>query len=127
MRFMITVKGSENAGMPPQELMDGIAQLGMEATRAGVLVETGGLLPSAAGARMRVKGGKIVATDGPFSEAKEVVGGYAVYEVASLDQAKEWTRRFLDLHVKHWNGWEGEAEIRPVMNPTAFVPGGNGH
>jgi hypothetical protein len=126
MRFMITVKGSENAGMPPRELMDGIAQLGMEATRAGVLVETGGLLPSAAGARMRVRGGKIVSTDGPFSEAKEVVGGYAVYEVASLDQAKEWTRRFLDLHVRHWSGWEGEAEIRPVMDPTAFGPGGNG-
>ncbi len=116
MRFMIMVKGAENAGMPPKELMDGIAKLGVEATKAGVLVETGGLMPSAMGAKVRLVKGKLTVTDGPFTEAKEVIGGYAVYELPSRAEAIEWTKRFMELH-RHWAGWEGEAEIRQVA-PT---------
>src|SRR6476619_4713622 len=81
MRFMIMVKSAESASPPPMALMAAIAKLGEEATRAGVMVETGGLLPSAMGARVRLSAGKLVVTDGPFAETKELIGGYAVYDV----------------------------------------------
>jgi hypothetical protein len=115
MRFMTMVKSAEGSGFPPQALMDGIAKLGQEAAKAGVLVETGGLLPSAMGARVRIAKGQLEVIDGPFSEAKEVVGGYAVYDVKSREEALEWTRRFMELHREHWPGWEGETELRQIM------------
>lgn len=122
MQFMIMVKGPENAGPPPQELMAGIARLGEEAAKAGVLVQTGGLMPSAMGTRIRVARDKIAVTDGPFTEGKEVVGGYAVYELNSKEEAIEWTRRFMVLHRDLWPGWEGEAELRQIMNTGEFKP-----
>jgi hypothetical protein len=103
--------------------MDAIAKLGEEASKAGVLVETGGLLPSALGARVRISKGQLNTTDGPFTEAKELIGGYAVYEVKSKQEAIEWTERFMELHTKHWPGWEGETEIRQVFNAADFAPG----
>ena len=115
MRFMTMVKGAENSGPPPKELMEAIGKLGEDAGKAGVLVEMGGLLPTAMGARVRLAGGKLTVTDGPFSEAKEVIGGYAVYQVKSKEEALEWTRRFLNLHKQHWPGWEGEVELRQLM------------
>ena len=122
MKFMTLVKSAESSNPPPQALMDGIARLGEEATRAGVMVETGGLYPSAMGARMRLSNGKLSVTDGPFSEAKEVIGGYAVYQVQSKAEALEWTRRFLQLHQEHWPGWEGEVEPRQIFDPSDFGP-----
>jgi hypothetical protein len=122
MRFMTMVKAAENSGPPPQALMQAIAKLGEEAAKAGVLVETGGLLPSAMGARVKVAGGQLAVVDGPFSEAKEVVGGYAVYDVKSKQEALEWTQRFMQLHIEHWPGWEGETELRQVFNATDFAP-----
>ena len=126
MKFMTLVKSAENAGPPPQALMDAIARLGMEAGQSGVMVEMGGLLPSAVGAaRVRVAKGKLTITDGPFTEAKEVVGGYAVYRVGSRQEAIEWTRRFMELHREHWPGWEGETELRQIWE-QGDVPGGGG-
>lgn len=116
MKFMTLVRSAEGAGFPPKELMDGIANLGIEATKAGALVETGGLMPSATGAIMRLEGDEVTVTDGPFAEAREVIGGYAVYDVASKAEAVEWTRRFIDLHKLHWPGWSGEIEIRQIMD-----------
>lgn len=116
MKFMVMVKGKESAGPPPHELMDGIAKLGEEAARAGVKVETGGLYPTAMGARVRVQNGKLSVTDGPFAEGKEVIGGYAVYEVNSKAEAIEHTKRFMQLHIDHWKGWEGESEIRQIFD-----------
>ena len=122
MKFMTLVKSAESSSPPPQALMDGIARLGEEATRAGVMVETGGLYPSAMGATMRLSNGKLSVTDGPFAEAKEVIGGYAVYQVQSKAEALEWTRRFLQLHQEHWPGWEGEVELRQIFDPSDFGP-----
>jgi hypothetical protein len=119
MRFMIMVKSAENAGPPPRALMAAIATLGEEATRAGAMVETGGLLPSAMGARVRLSAGKLMVTDGPFAESKELIGGYAVYNVKSKKEAIEWTNRFLQLHKEHWPGWEGECEIRQIFDASA--------
>jgi hypothetical protein len=103
--------------------MDAIARLGEEAAKAGVLVEMGGLLPSAMGARVRLAGGKLSVTDGPFTEAKEVIGGYAVYAVKSREEAVKWTMRFMELHKEHWKGWEGESEIRQIFDASDFAPG----
>jgi hypothetical protein len=98
-------------------LMAAIAKLGEEATRAGAMVQTGGLLPSAMGARVRLSAGKLTVTDGPFAETKELIGGYAVYDVKSKQEAIEWTSRFMQLHKDHWPGWEGESEIRQIFEP----------
>jgi hypothetical protein len=116
MRFMTLVKATENVGQPPAELFAAIMQLGQEAADKGVSVDTGGLLPTAMGTRIRVSGGKLTVTDGPFAEAKEVVGGYAFYEVASKEEAVAWANRFMKLHQDLWPGWEGETEIRQVMD-----------
>jgi hypothetical protein len=115
MRFMTMVKSSESSGMPPRELMEAIAKLGEEAARAGTMVEMGGLYPTSHGTRVRVSKGEVRITDGPFTEAKEVVGGYAVYDLRTKAEAVEWTRRFMELHVKHWPGWEGETELRQIF------------
>jgi hypothetical protein len=114
---MNMVKSAENSplGPPPQALMEAIAKLGEEAAKAGVFVEMGGLLPTAMGARLRLSGGKLTVTDGPFSEAKEVIGGYAVYSVKTKQEAIEWATRFMNLHKQHWPGWEGETELRQLM------------
>ena len=120
MRYMTIVKAAESAVAPPQALIDAIGKLGEEAAKAGVFVEMGGLMPTAMGARLRLAGGKVSVTDGPFTEAKEVVGGYAVYDVTSKEEAIHWTRRFLELHIEHWPAWEGEVEIRQMFEPNDF-------
>jgi hypothetical protein len=120
MRFMTLVKSAETSAPPPQALMDAIGKLGAEAAGKGVMVEMGGLLPTAMGARVRLAGGRLTVTDGPFTEAKEVIGGYAVYAVKSREEALEWTRRFMALHQEHWKDWEGEVELRQLYDP----PGG---
>jgi hypothetical protein len=122
MRFMTMVKSVETSGPPPQGLIDAINKLGEEGIKAGALVEVGGLLPSAMGARVRLSGGKLMVTDGPYTEAKEVIGGFAVYDVKSKEEVIEWTKRFLELHKKHWPGWEGECEIRQLYDAPAFKP-----
>lgn len=114
MRFITMVRSAESAEPPPKELMDAVAELAEEATKAGTMVATGGLAPTAAGARIRLSGGRLTVTDGPFAEAKEVIGGYAIFEVDSKKQAIEEATRFMELHQKYWKGWEGEIEIRQL-------------
>lgn len=118
MRFMSMVKSSEDyrLGPPPQALMEAINQLGAEMTKAGIMVDMGGLLPTAMGAyRVRQSHGKLSVNDGPFSEAKEVIGGYAVFEVQSKEEAMALSMRFMELHLKHWPEWEGETEVRQMF------------
>jgi hypothetical protein len=112
-KYMTIVKGSEDHAPPPPALLEGIDKLIKDAGNR--MVGVGGLLPSGKGARARLTKGNVTVTDGPFTEAKEVIGGYAIYEAPSLAEAKEWTRRFLDLHVKHFPGWDCEVEIREMM------------
>jgi hypothetical protein len=115
MRFMMMVKSAERTGPPPKELMEAMDKLAAEATSAGEMIESGGLGPTAQGSRVRLAGGKITVTDGPFTEAKEVFGGYAIFELKSMEEALERTTRFMELHHKHWPGWEGETEIRQLF------------
>ena len=122
MRFMMIVKHAEKQGPPPKQLMDAIAQLAEEATKAGTMLGSGGLGPTAQGARVRLSGGQVTVTDGPFTEAKEVVGGYAQFELTSKEEAIESAVRFMELHKKYWPGWEGETEVRQMFGPEEFAP-----
>jgi len=115
MRYMIIVTGSENlaaSGPPPAALIEAIDRLSEEATKKGTLVAFGGLQPTSLGARMRVTNGKIITTDGPFTESKEVIGGFSIINATSKEAALEEARNFMELHRVHWPTWEGEIEIR---------------
>ena len=115
MRYMMIVKHKEAQGMPPKELMEAIGTLTEEAIKNGTLLGNGGLLSTAAGASVRLSGGRVTITDGPFTEAKEIIGGYALFELKSKEEAVEGARHFMELHKKHWPGWEGETEVREMM------------
>lgn len=117
MKFMMIVKHAEDKGFPPKELMDAIGALAQDAVKAGTMVSSGGLLPTGQGARVQLRRGKLTTTDGPFAEAKEIIGGFAIFELKSLAEAKEGAERFMELHRKYWPGWEGETEIRPMFGP----------
>ena len=122
MRFMMIVKSSESSGRPPKELMDAIDKLGQEANKAGTMVASGGLAPTAVSTRIRLSRGQLTKIDGPFTEAKEVIGGYAIFDLKSKEEAIEGAQRFMELHKKHWPGWEGETEIRQIFGPEDFAP-----
>ena len=124
MRFMTLIKSAEGStiGPPPAELLQAIGKLGGEAAQAGILVDTAGLMPSAAGARVRLKGGKISTSEGPIASGHEVVGAYAIFNVQSKQDAIGWAKRFMELHKEHWKGWQGETEVRQVME----APGSGG-
>jgi hypothetical protein len=119
MRYLMMVKSSGRFGPSPPALMEAIGQLTAEGFRDGYLLDTGGLGP---GRFVQVRGGQVDVTDGPFTEAKEVVGGFSFLDARSLEEATELGARLMQLHVAHWPGWEGELEIRPVFGP-GDVPG----
>ena len=120
MRFMMIVKSAESSGPPPKPLMDAIGKLSEEATKAGTMIGSGGLGPTALGARVRLSRGEIIVSDGPFAEAKEVVGGYAQFDLTSKEEAIKSAVKFMELHKQLWPGWEGETEIRQMFGPEDF-------
>jgi hypothetical protein len=113
------VKHSEaKAAPPPKAFLEAMGRLTQEASQAGCVMVVGeGLLPTASGARLRLDNGKVSVMDGPFTEAKEVIGGFAIFESQSKDEMIKWARRMLDLHKAHIPGWEGEVEIRQIAGP----------
>ena len=118
MRFMMLVKHAEElSGPPPKALMDAIDKLTKEANAAGTMVVGGGLAPVAASTHVRLTRGGVKTIDGPFSEAKEVIGGFAIFDFKSKQEAIESAQRFMDLHRIHWPGWEGETEVRQIFGP----------
>ena len=120
MRFMAIVKPGKDyeAGRPPSPgLMAAMGKLNEESTRAGIFVTGGGLLPSSQGHKVRMSGGKVTVTDGPFTEAKEVIGGFAILNYASHEQAIEGARRVMRIHAEH-GITELEIELRPMMDPA---------
>jgi len=118
MRFLCIYKPSRPEGTPPPP--DEMARMGKlieEFTKEGVLLGTEGCLPSSLGARVRRSGGKFSVTDGPFTEAKEVVGGFALIRANSKEEAVALTKRFLDV------AGDGETEIRQLHEFSAAAPG----
>ncbi|MEU2428778.1 MULTISPECIES: YciI family protein [unclassified Streptomyces] len=88
---------------PSPELMERMGKLLEEMTKAGVMLDNAGLHPTSEGKRVTWSGGKFSVTDGPFTEAKEIVGGYAIVQAKDMAEAVEWTKRFLEIHEEHWN------------------------
>jgi hypothetical protein len=125
MRFLMLVKHAENSAMsgaPPKEFMDEMAKLAGDAAKSGTLLQSGGLSPTAKSTRVRLSRGQVTALDGPFTEAKEIVGGFAMFELKSKEEAIEGAMRFMELHKKYWPGWEGETEVRQIYDPEDFPP-----
>lgn len=116
MRFMMMVKAAENGAAPPRELMEEMARLTAQQAKEGKILAGGGLAPMATSSRVRLSGGKVAVLDGPFTETKEVVGGYAVMEFSSREAAVKSAVEFMELHKKYWPGWEGETEIRQILD-----------
>ena len=118
MRYMMMVKGGKDyeAGKPPKkELMEAVAKHGAELAKAGVLLSTGGLMPSAKGARIVVSGGNLNVIDGPFAEAKELIGGFAILKADSKEEAIKLGRIFMQIHIDTLGSdYEGELEIRQM-------------
>lgn len=125
MRFLSMIRIDENSGREPDErLMTDMGKLIEEMTEAGVLIHTAGLRPTSEGVRVRLRGGELSTTDGPFTETKEVIGGYAVLEAKSKDEAIELTKRFLRVHGDEW---ELECEVRELEGPDFGVDADGAH
>ncbi|HET9425540.1 MAG TPA: YciI family protein [Gemmatimonadaceae bacterium] len=115
MRYMMFIKHTENYRQEdvPKSLYAAMDEFIGEASKAGAFIDGAGLQPTKNGFRVRLAKGKITTTDGPFTEAKEVVGGYAIMECRTPEEAREYSRKFMELHREHWPGFEGESEVRP--------------
>lgn len=118
MRFFMYTLGDENVPMAPPtpELMVEMGKFMEEATRSGALLQTGGFGPSSLGAKVSLAGGTFTVTDGPFTEAKELIGGWALVQAASKADAIEWAKRFLSIVGG------GESRIRQVFGPEDGAP-----
>jgi hypothetical protein len=117
MRFLGLLRAdaqSESGALPSLELIQKMGQFMEEVAKAGILEGTDGLKPSSEGKRVRYSNGKATVTDGPFTESKELVASYAIFNVKSMDEAVHWTTRFLEVLG------EGECEIRPIFEPSDF-------
>lgn len=119
MKYLTFIRHSESyrESPPPAALMEAMRAFIEKSSREGILVDTGGLLPSKDGARVRLANGEISVTDGPFSESKEVIGGWAILNADSKADAIRMATEFMELHRKYWPGFEGESEIRPMFDP----------
>lgn len=119
MKYLTFIRHSEKhrtAG-PPPALMEAMGKFVQKSMQEGTLVDTGGLLPSKDGFRVRLERGKLTVTDGPFSESKEVIGGWAILKTESREEALRIAMEFMELHRTHWPEFEGESEVRPMFDP----------
>jgi hypothetical protein len=116
MKYLMMIKHSESYRNEaiPQALMEAMGEFVGENLKRGVLKDTAGLKPTSEGFRVRSSKNRLKVTDGPFTESKEVVGGYALVEVGSREEAMKVAREFMELHRVHWPAFEGECEVRPL-------------
>lgn len=112
MRYMYLIMTPlEAVGPPPPRLIEEINKLAAQQTS---MIDSGGLMPISQGVRVRLKGGKVTVTDGPFTESKEVLGGYAIFEFATREAAIQSALQFMELHRLYGEGWEGVCEMREL-------------
>lgn len=116
MRHLLFIKHSESIrSLPfPKALDDAMGAFFTEHTKNGVVLDTAGLKPTAEATRVRLDGGKLSMVDGPFTEAKEVIGGYAMIEATSTAEAVAFAKQFMELHRVHWPEFDGECEVRTL-------------
>jgi len=124
---MMLVKADKDfeAGVPMNaELEAGFTKIVDDDTARGTMVEVGRLLPTSRGVRVRAATGKISVIDGPFAETKEIIGGFAIFELTSKEEVVERCQQLMQLFVDFSEGpsYEGELEIRPIFEPPAFIP-----
>ncbi|MBI3438042.1 MAG: hypothetical protein HY054_05220 [Proteobacteria bacterium] len=115
MRYMYLIYTTPEmaAAPPPARLMEEIGKLSAAQTK---MLSGGGLTTIDRSVRASVKGGKLTLTDGPFAESKEVMGGYAIFEHETREEAIESMRQFMELHRLYGDGWEGVCEMREMMD-----------
>lgn len=116
MRYMMFIKHTEDyrGKTIPQSLMDAMGEFVGENMKNGKLVDTNGLKSTHAGKKIQLRDGRLSVIDGPFTETKEIVGGYAIVEAESDGEAFDLATKFMELHRVHWPEFEGECEVRPV-------------
>ncbi len=119
MRVMVIIKATANSeagAMPSEQLIEEMGAYNQELVKAGVMLAGDGLHPSSAGKRVRFAGGKKTVIDGPFAETKELIAGFWIWQVKSMEEALEWVRRCPDPMP----GEESEIELRPVFELEDF-------
>ena len=123
MQFMLMLKGDPARNPPPTpELYAAIGKLTEEMIKSGILVQTGGMQGSSGITSVKLAGGKVSVTDGPFAESKEVTGGFAIIDVESREKAIELAREFLEIHGKIMGrSYEMESEVRQMFPATEFT------
>ena len=119
MKYLTFIRHSEShrSSGPPAALLEAMGKFVAKSLQEGRLVDTGGLAPSKDGVRIRLAQGKISVTDGPFTESKEVIGGWAILKADSRAEAIRIATEFMELHRKYWPEFEGESEVRPMLEP----------
>jgi len=119
MKYLTFIRHSEShrSSGPPAALLEAMGKFVAKSLQEGRLVDTGGLAPSKDGVRVRLAQGKISVTDGPFTESKEVIGGWAILKADSRAEAIRIATEFMELHRKYWPEFEGESEVRPMLEP----------
>jgi len=116
MKYLMLIKHAENFRREdvPQALMDAMGEFVTANLERGTILDTAGLQPTRDGFRVRLDGGRLAVTDGPFVETKEVVGGYAMVQAPSRAEALQLATAFMELHRVHWPSFDGECEVRPL-------------
>jgi hypothetical protein len=119
MKYLTFIRHSESyrESPPPRALMEAMGKFVEKSLAEGTLVDTGGLLPSKDGVRVRLANDEITVTDGPFTESKEIIGGWAILQTETKAEALRLATEFMELHRKHWPEFEGESEVRPMFEP----------
>ena len=119
MKYMSFIRHPESYRQsgPPAALMEAMGKFVEKSLKDGTLVDTGGLTATKEGVRIRLTGGKLVLTDGPFSESKEVIGGWAILRADSREEVIRIATDFMELHRKYWPEFEGECEVRAMFEP----------
>jgi hypothetical protein len=118
MRFMYIVTSPQADKGPTPALMEAMGKLADREIKAGRMLDMGGLMPIAmAGAQVRITNSKLGVIDGPFVETKELIGGYAIFELRGMEEAVAAAKEFMQLHLEHMPGWEGTCEVRVLATP----------
>ena len=117
MRYMVFVKMNEDVGDAPPALVEAMSREMSGAFADGTMVAAGGLYPLSQSTEIRLSDGNVTVVDGPFAEAKEVVGGFSIIEARSHEEAVQNARRVITLHQEHWPTWQGSVEVRRIAGP----------